>query len=322
MAATGGLLSGLSLYLIESEEINFLVHACEPKDNPAFGERFISRTRDDVLNGSGSRYGPTATLIDIVEIIDSAERNDEVFAFIGTPCDVSALRNYARHDDRVNQYCKYMMTMVCGGFMDASGARAALGKFDVDYYDVVSLRYRGYGCPGPTTIKTSDGRRVEMNYLDYWGEDESSWGLPPRCKVCPDGIGDSADIAAADTWDGGAPGWHGQEDDPGFNAAIVRTQRGVELMRKAISAGYIKQGEAMTTADMNRVQPHQENKKRSVWARFQGLKATNQVFPETSGLSIKTLFDENTEKINIAQSEGTERRVALGKFSEVMPKKI
>jgi coenzyme F420 hydrogenase subunit beta len=308
--------------MVESGSVDFIVHATEHADHPTFGQRFISRNREQVLQGSGSRYGPTATLIDIVEIVDSAQNNDEKFAFIGTPCDVSALRNYARHDVRVSRYCRFMLAMVCGGFMEAEGAAAALKKFDVDYDEVASLRYRGYGCPGPTIIKTTDGRTVQMNYLDYWGEDESNWGLPPRCKICPDGIGDAADIAASDTWDGGAPPWHGQDQDPGFNAAIVRTRRGVKLMNAAIEAGYLARGDDMTPADMNRVQPHQENKKRAVWARLQGLKNAGQVIPDTRRLRIRELYDVNNPGYNREQQQGAEERVRKGKFREDPPVKI
>ncbi len=320
-AATGGLLTGLALYLIESGEVDFILHACASRDHPAFGERFISRSREEVLKGSGSRYGPTATVIDVVEVIEKAEASNETFAFIGTPCDVGALRNYARHDERVAKTCQYMMVMVCGGFMDPEGARTVLKKFDVEYDQVVSLRYRGYGCPGKTRIETEDGQVVEMNYLDYWGEEVSTWGLPPRCKVCPDGIGDSADIAAADTWDGGAPPWTGQEDDPGYNAAIVRTRRGTELMARAVAAGYVARGEAMSAAELNRVQPHQENKKRSVWARFQGLKEAGHIVPDTQGLRIRSLHEENDPAFNEHQRRGSRERAAQGKFSEATPRK-
>ena len=37
------------------------------------------------------------------------------------------------------------------------------------------------------------GRVVELDYLDMWGEDDSAWSLPFRCKVCPDGIGEAAE---------------------------------------------------------------------------------------------------------------------------------
>lgn len=319
LAATGGLLTGLGLYMIESSEVDFLVHATQPEAHPTFGERWISRTRKDVIRGSGSRYGPTATLIDIQQIINNADQRNETYAFIGTPCDVTALRNYAEQDGRVDRICQYMLTMVCGGFMAANGARTALSNVGVDYDQVSSIRYRGYGCPGPTTITTTDNKLVDMNYLHFWGEDESTWGLPPRCKVCPDGIGDAADIAASDTWDGGSPTWQGQDDDPGFNAAVIRTKRGQGLMERAMNAGYINRGAKLNPTDMNRFQPHQESKKRSVWARFQGLKQRNQIFPQTEGLRLEELCQKNTDEQNQVEMNGTAARVDQGEFMEPPP---
>ncbi len=319
MGSTGGLLTALGLYLIESGKVDFILHACAPEDHPTFGVRFISRTREDVLNASGSRYGPTATLVDVVEVINLAVENNQRFAFIGKPCDVSALGNYARYDERVDQRCLYKLAMVCGGFMEPASTRKFIKNLGVDYEEVVSLRYRGYGCPGPTTVKTKDGRTIEKNYLEYWGEDESTWNLTPRCKICPDGIGDSADIAAADTWVGGSPNWEDQKADLGTNAAIIRTQKGVELMSAAIQCEYVNRGDNLTPRDMDKFQPHQESKKRSVWARFQGMKAAGNVVPETTGLGLQELFNENDEKTNLQQSQGARLRIAQGKFSEPTP---
>ena len=62
-------------------------------------------------------------------------------------------------------------------------------------------------------IEAKDGRVVEKDYLEFWGEDASAWSLPFRCKVCPDAIGEAADLAAADTWPGGAPKPEDLEED-------------------------------------------------------------------------------------------------------------
>ncbi len=318
-AATGGVLTGLGLYLVEGGEVDFLLHARAPDEYPTFGEQHVSRHREQVLRGSGSRYGPTATVIDIAGILDSAERAGETFAFIGTPCDVSALRNYARHDSRLDARCRYMLAMVCGGFMEPDASRRVLRRFGLEFDDVESLRYRGYGCPGPTTVRIRSGQTVRMNYLDFWGDDESTWGLPPRCKICPDGIGDAADIVAADTWDGGSPTRQGQEDDPGTNAILVRTPRGESLMNRAIDAGYLVRGPDMTCGDMNRVQPHQQARKRAAWARHEALGESGQVFPVARGLRLRRLHGDNTEAFNRREREGTAERIRMGKFSEETP---
>ncbi len=58
------------------------------------------------------RARPTATLIDIDAVLD----REEPFAFSGKPCDVGALRNLARQDERVGRLVRYWLTPVCGGY--------------------------------------------------------------------------------------------------------------------------------------------------------------------------------------------------------------
>ena len=306
--STGGLLTALAMYLVESDEVDFILHAHASTDNPTFGEAWISHDRQDVVEAMGSRYGPTATLEDIVQLLEHCEQNDERFAFIGTPCDVNGLRNLAETDPRVRRYCCYQLVMVCGGFMQPSGFDNAMRRFGIAPEKVSSVRYRGYGCPGPTRIETEDGQIVEKNYVDFWGEDDTGWDLPLRCKVCPDGIGDAADIAVSDTWNGGAPAKQGQEHDPGVNAAVIRSPAGEALFNRAVAVGFVEQGETITPRDMDRFQPHQVAKKHAVWSRFVGMRSVGSVVPDVSRLRLKPLARRNTVSDNLAEAHGAKRR--------------
>jgi coenzyme F420 hydrogenase subunit beta len=319
IGSTGGLLTALGLYLIESDEVDFLVHATASERSPSFGRRLISRTRDDVMGGAGSRYGPTATLIDVLQILDNCETSGETFAFIGTPCDVTALRNLATEDERVSRYCKYQLAMVCGGFMAPSGLQDFLAGEGISFKNITALRYRGYGCPGPTRIETAENAVTEFNYVDFWGDDESTWKLPFRCKVCADGIGDAADIAASDTWNGGSPPRYGQDRDPGFNAALIRTIPGQQLIQRAVDAGYVSLGDQLTPRDMDRFQPHQKAKKKSVWSRFAGMRAAGNVVPDVHGLRLKPLARTNSFSENLDQARGARKRCHDGKNREATP---
>ena len=53
-----------------------------------------------MLEGAGSRYGPAATLVDFGDILDRGEP----FALNAKPCDITAVRNLARLDPRVDEY--------------------------------------------------------------------------------------------------------------------------------------------------------------------------------------------------------------------------
>ena len=89
--STGGVLTALAAYLLSSRRVKFILHAKASTTHPTFGERHLSFTEADVLAGAGSRYGPTAPLIDVREVLDRGEP----FAFVGKPCVIAALRNYA-----------------------------------------------------------------------------------------------------------------------------------------------------------------------------------------------------------------------------------
>ena len=50
-----------------------------------------------------------------------------------------------------------------------------------------------------------------------------------------DGIGEAADIAAADNWPGGSPDPETEHLDPGTNAVVIRTEAGMRLAEAAAS---------------------------------------------------------------------------------------
>ena len=132
-----------------------------------------------------------------------------------------------------------------------------------------------------------------------WGDDDSQWVLSFRCKVCADGIGEAADIAAADNWDGGAPTREGAKTDPGSNAVIVRTQAGERLVAAAIKSGRLVEETALGTDDLGRMQPHHVRKKLSGLARARGLAAAGSLAPR--------LFNMRAEELDAALGEDDRR---------------
>lgn len=313
--STGGVLTALAGFLLESRRVDFILHVKASASEPTFGERHLSFTQAEVWEAAGSRYGPAAPLIDVTDILDRGRP----FAFIGKPCDISALRNFARQDPRVDELVKYWLTPVCGGIMPPPAMDAFLREQGIDPEEITAFRYRGRGCPGPTRIETEKGAK-EYHYLDFWGEDESQWSLPFRCKICPDGIGEAADIAAADTWPGGSPDRTTSADDAGTNAIVARTAAGVELLEAAEKAGALTIEYDIAPDEMSHYQPHQMRKKYAVWPRHQGLDDEGRLYPKTERLRIEELAAEMPESFASYQREGARRRVREGKTSEPTPK--
>ena len=313
--STGGVLTALAGYLLQSKRVDFVLQVKASVSEPSFGEPTLSFDAADVFAAAGSRYGPAAPLLDIGAALDRGRP----FAFVAKPCDVAALRNYARQDARVDELVRYCLVMVCGGFGTPRGTLEFYRRNGIDPDAVTALRYRGRGCPGPTRVETADGKAREFHYIDFWGEDESSWSLPFRCKICPDGIGEAADIAAADTWIGGGPNRVDSVDDPGTNALIARSLAGEELLAAAAADGALQLEYDIVPDTLSLYQPHQVNKKYAAWARHQGLRDAGRIVPVTSRLRIEELARDLPAESNEFQRRGTRERVAAGKADEPRP---
>lgn len=302
--STGGVLTALGQFLLRSKKVDFVLHVKASTSQPTHGEPTLSFTEADVFSGAGSRYGPTAPLRDL----ESALAREQPFALIAKPCDLNAVRNLAHRDPRVNQLVKYWLTPVCGGYMPDQSTADFLQDQAIDREDIAEFRYRGRGCPGPTTATLKNGEKKSYHYLDFWGEDESAWSLPFRCKICPDGIGEGADIAAADTWPAATPDREGSKTDLGTNSMIVRTQAGADLLAEAVREGALQLGETIDIDYMNRTQPHQVTKKYAVQARYLGLQDAGRLVPETHGLRLEALYQCNTDEENQRQRRGAYER--------------
>jgi coenzyme F420 hydrogenase subunit beta len=306
--STGGVLTALGQFLLTSGRVKFILHVAASGREPLRTERRLSFDAAAVLEAAGSRYGPAAPLVDFTELLDRAEP----FALIAKPCDIGAVRNLARIDSRVDRYLRYALTFVCGGASDLTKSEEVVGELGLRPEELSLFRYRGNGCPGPTRLETQDGRSFELTYQDMW-EDEATWRIQPRCKICPDAIGESADLAASDVWPGGSPA--GEEE--GFNGIIVRTQRGLELYRAALEAGAIAvESRPVGFRDFDGFQPHQVRKKRAVWARLAGMKAAGQAVPQTDNLRLEECARLNTVAENLAEARGARRRSRQGRLGE------
>jgi coenzyme F420 hydrogenase subunit beta len=273
--SSGGVLTGLALHLLESGHAKAVLHVAASTDRPMRTVSHVSRTRDDVLRAAGSRYGPAAPLTQLERLLAAGEP----FAVIGKPCDIAAVRNVGRRDARVRELVVALLTVMCGGQADMPFLWGLLEANKLREGDVLSFRCRGNGCPGPTSIEARDGRRVELAYDEVWGDAIHEWGLPYRCKICPDSQGEQADIMAFDSI---APE-HADEDTEGFNTVIVRTRRGAGLLREAQASGSLTVTKGLDLSTLAYWQSHIVRRREGALARLAGTALRNGVVPRVGG---------------------------------------
>ena len=87
----------------------------------------------------------------------------------------------------------------------------------------------------------------------------------------------------------------------------------------------VREGALVVTAtrgprDMDLWQPHQVRKKRAVWARYEGMRQAGHRVPTTARLRLCELHAENPPEENAIETEGSRRRVEMGKASEPRPR--
>ncbi len=306
-AASGGVLTALGKFLLSSGKASFILQVRASEARAMRTETVLSRSCWDVICSAGARYGPATPLASITEALDTGEP----FAFIGKPCDVTALRLFARKDRRVHRQCKAMLALVCGGAPEFRKSRDLVHELGYREEDITMMRYRGYGNPGRARIETRDGRAFERTYQEMWA-DESKWCIQARCKICPDAIGESADIVVADFWPGGAP----TGEDAGFNSIVIRTDTGRALLNSAVAAGALTVERDLTIDDMSNTQPHQVRKKYALWARFVGMRATGHLVPHVEGLRLRELAATQSFSDNLRSARGARLRCLDGRLSE------
>jgi coenzyme F420 hydrogenase subunit beta len=277
--SSGGVISALADYLISSGKVDFVAQVATSTHDPLANELQISRSREDVLRAAGSRYAPSAPLQSLRALLDSGQR----FAFVGKPCDVAALRQYARINPQVDRQVPYMLSFMCAGVPSIKGTHEVIRKLSSSPEKVVSFRYRGDGWPGMTRAVQADGQVFEMDYNSSWGTILNKH-LQFRCKICPDGTGEFADVVCADAWYG-KDGYPDFTERDGRSLLLARTAAGEALVREVMQREVIVASD-LAVEEIAKMQPYQVDRKRMVLGRVIATRLARGVAPHYSRLGL------------------------------------
>jgi coenzyme F420 hydrogenase subunit beta len=305
-ASSGAGLSSMLVHLLSNGEIDYVVQTAVSEASPVRNALKISTTREDVFISAGSRYAPSSPLADIVARLDQPGR----FAFVGKPCDVAGLRNLALRDPRVNAKVPYMLAFMCAGVPSYKGTDAVLKAMGVaDMSAVVSFRFRGDGWPGQATALLADGTKYQMDYNKSWGSILNRF-LQFRCKICPDGVGEFADITFADGWHCDAKGYPLFEETDGRSLVVTRTAKGAALFAAAEIAGHVA-SESVPIESLQLMQPFQAKRKGLILSRLAAMITAGHRPPRYRGLSLVTNARRLGLKENAKSYAGTLKRLVL-----------
>ena len=283
-ASSGGGISASLMYLLEQGEVDGVIQIGASKTQPIMNEVYISLTIEDILNCSGSRYSPSSPL----SIIRKVLKDNKIYAVVGKPCDIAALRKLKSLKPAYERKFKYLISFFCAGIPSLMGTKDILDKFGVNEKDLIEFRYRGDGWPGLTTAKTSQGIIRTMTYNESWGTILNKH-LQPRCKICADGIGEAADIVCADAWDeSDVAGYPSFEEKDGQSLFITRTAIGKSLIDDMIYHEKISVKQ-FPIQKISSIQPFQKERKELCFSRLIALRVTGRKVTKFKGYKLLKL---------------------------------
>ncbi|MDI1276377.1 Coenzyme F420 hydrogenase/dehydrogenase, beta subunit C-terminal domain [Methylobacter sp.] len=297
--SSGGLASALALYCIENEGMRGVVHVGNDSEEQYKNKSTFSRTRDDILATTGSRYSP-ASPCDLFQAIEDAEG---ACVFIGKPCDLEGLRKTQSIRPGLSKNIGVAIGIFCAGTPSTQGTVDLLAKYGISHEDVEELRYRGRGWPGSFSVRLkSDSEWLELaTYEEAWNFLQAY--RPYRCHVCPDGTSEFADISCGDPWYRSI-----DADEPGKSLVLVRSEKGREIVKGAIKAGYIQ----LTPVEpeiLERSQKELLRKRGAIWGRVTTMKTLGIPAPHFQGFSLLQNWLKLSSGQKIRSILGTAKRV-------------
>jgi coenzyme F420 hydrogenase subunit beta len=275
--SSGGTLTGLATWLLRTGRAGRVVGAAMHPDAPARTQTVTIEDPDAVLASAGSRYAPVS-----VAANPDVLRADS--AVVAKPCEATALT--ALYEARSLER-PIVLSFFCAGVPSQRATEALVRELGLDPDALASLRYRGHGWPGRFTAEDHAGRSESVTYDESWGR-----ALGPtmqwRCKVCPDGVGESADIAAGDFWQSDERGYPVFDESAGTSVLIARTARGHQLLLEAIAEGVLE----AAPLDIRRlypVQPLQVERRSTLVGRLTGARLAGRTVPRYRGFALLRL---------------------------------
>lgn len=297
--SSGGLSSTIALYCVEKGGMHGLLHIGPNEKTPLINKTVLSASRSEIVERTGSRYAP-ASPCDGLSMVAAAPNP---CVFIGKPCDVTAVTMAQSMRSELAEKMGVTIGIFCAGTPSTQGTLDLLKKEGIDPETVEEVRYRGKGWPGKFSVKIKgeEQPREVMTYMDSWGFLQKY--RPYRCHLCPDPTSEFADIACGDPWYRKI-----EEGEPGRSLALVRTERGREILRGAIEAGYV----ILKQADPSILEASQREvlqKRGAVWGRILAMKVFGIPTPKLQGFSLFENWRRLSFQDKLRSTLGTVRRI-------------
>lgn len=261
-ASSGGVITALCIHLLKHRLVDGILQVRQSHKNPTETESHLSTTVTEVMECMGSRYAPCSLFEHLHEYLSTGMR----LAVVGKPCDIAALKQYMAVYPQKTRSILYTFSVMCMGLPSHTATLEMAQYLGIKPSNIKNVRYRGFGWPGKAMVESYDEQKKECTYIESWGAILGRDTLF-RCKLCPIGFGEFADISCGDAWycKDGNPSFN--SDEAGRSFIFIRSIKGKALAEHAIADGTIAV-EPYDMAEMPFIQKSQYQRKVNIPIRY------------------------------------------------------
>ncbi len=307
-ASSGGVLTELASYLLETKQVDGVLHTCVLPDAPTKTKVCVSFSREEMISRCGSRYSISHPFIEL-STLDKHKR----YCFIGKPCDVVALRRFQTIQPEWNEIIPFAFAFFCAGLPSEDAQKALLRTMRCPEQQCIELTYRGNGWPGFTTARTTSGESFRLAYDTAWGQILGR-DVMPACRFCNDGIGIQADITCGDGWYVTEDGKPDFSERTGRNLLFVRNQKGTAVLNGAVANRRIEvERTNESAADLLTIQKYQMIRRCTMYEKLLALRLLCRPHPEYNLQKCRELSSYVNHDQRKDVFVGTLKRIIKGK---------
>lgn len=240
-ASSGGMTTWLLCKLLESGQIDGVIHAHTSQKDGLLFEYGISTTLKQVRDNSKTRYYP----LELSSIIKQIKGSHKKYAVVGIPSFIMELRLATDEYPEIRKCIPFMIGLICGHQKSALYTDNLAWQLGIHPDTIYGVNYRQKIDGKPASrysigIKGVDDKKVETmvskQQNTFYGGD---WGhgffKTKFSDYTDDALNETADVALGDAW---LPEY--ASDSKGTNVIIVRNPEIQNIINNGIKSGALK----------------------------------------------------------------------------------
>lgn len=274
--ASGGLVTGLLLYMLGKGEINgALVVAMDP-EKPYRSKGILATTEEQIRDAAQSKYCITPSM----EVLGQLRRKKGKFAVVALPCQIHGLRKLEEVDPGLADKIVCILGLYCNCNLEPNGHVEAIQACRIKLDDVARFNFRGGGWPGGFFVQKKDGTQVPLHSINIKNVMNVMFRLfgAQRCYLCSDALAEYADLSFGDFWAFDYTGELAKLER--CTLVSQRSERGMALLNRALSDGAISMHELPKERASKRILNMAREKKLRSRVRMYRLHRKGQPIPD------------------------------------------